>query len=113
MRMNSCLPAVLPAFSRLYPKVEIRLENSISRDLEPLVLRGNLDMAVTAREYGEKILDGEHLMNDQIFLCVPDFLLRSTYGKASEQIKLSSWSGARLRDFSRLPFYLYTNRLGR
>lgn len=113
MRMNACLPSVLPAFSHLYPKVEIRLEDSISRDLEPLVLRGDLDMAVIAKEFDENVLDGIHVMDDQIFLCVPEALLRANYGDDAAKIKIAARDGAQLKDFSRLPFYIFANRLGR
>ena len=38
LRLNMCLPAVLPQFSARYPNVDIHITDTITPRLEPLVL---------------------------------------------------------------------------
>ena len=115
LRMNACLPGVLPEFSERFPYVELRLTDHISNDLEPMVLSGDLDFAITAEGTEESALVNEFLMDDQIYLCVSERLLREYCGDKGEtlhDLKQRSMKGADLTDFSRLPFCLFENRLG-
>lgn len=112
LRMNACLPAILPEFSARYPHVEIRITDTISSKLEPMVLEGRLDFAIVIPdEANPKILDFP-LMNDQVYLCVADSLLEQYYGPDAAALKKKAAGGADLRDFQRLPFCLLSNRMG-
>lgn len=112
MRMNTCLPQILPDFSARYPNVELRLTDAISSQLEPMVIDGKLDFALTLSGSPNVKLVEHHLLNDQIYLCVSDPLLKQHYGDKSEQLKESAKNGAVVSDFSLLPFCLHSNRLG-
>ena len=111
LRMNACLPAILPEFSARYPHVEIRITDTISSKLEPMVLDGQLDFAVVIPdETNPKILDLP-LMNDQVYLCVADSLLEQYYGPDTAALKKKAAGGADLKDFQRLLifFFFYQN----
>lgn len=112
MRMNT-LAFIFPDFTARYPNVELRLTSVISEKLEPLVSSGELDFALGIAPKTDPNLIQDELMQDQIYLCVPDPLLRQAYGEEAEKIKTRSLDGARLKDFSKLPFALYTNQMGR
>jgi len=113
LRMNACLPAILPEFSARYPHVEIRITDTISSKLEPMVEEGLLDFAIVlSGESNPKLVD-HHLMNDQVYLCVADSLLQQYYGEGAEALKERAIHGACVKDFSRLPFCLLSNRMGR
>lgn len=113
LRMNACLPAILPEFSARYPHVEIRITDTISSKLEPMVEEGLLDFAIVlSGESNPKLVD-HHLMNDQVYLCVADSLLQQYYGEGAEALKERAIRGACVKDFSRLPFCLLSNRMGR
>lgn len=114
LRMNACLPHILPEFSARYPNVELRITDTISSKLEPMVLDGELDMAIVlSGEANSKLVD-HHLMNDQIYLCVADSLLTEYYGRdEAAEIKKSAQQGASIKDFSQLPFCMLSNRMGR
>ena len=113
LRMNACLPAILPEFSARYPHVEIRITDTISSKLEPMVLDGQLDFAVVIPDGGNpKILD-YHLMDDQVYLCVANSLLEEYYGQEAAGLKERAIHGANLKEFDRLPFCLLSNRMGR
>ncbi len=53
------------------------------------------------------------LMQDQLYLCATDSLLQTYYGKDMELIKEKAKSGADLKDFSKLPFCILNNRIGK
>lgn len=113
LRMNACLPNILPEFASEYPNVEIRITDTISSQLEPMVLDGQLDFAIVlSGESNPKLVD-HHLMNDQVYLCVADSLLDQYYGEETEEIKMKAIQGARVEDFSKLPFCILSNRMGR
>ena len=46
LRMQACLPSILPVFSQQYPQVELHLTNANSAQLEPKVLDNTLDFAI-------------------------------------------------------------------
>lgn len=113
MRMNICLPAILPQFSRRYPNVELRITDTITPQLEPLVLDGSLDFAVTLNGEEHPKLVSHHLMEDQVYLCVADQLLQECYGEETEEIKRKAIQGAYVEHFTKLPFCIFSNRMGR
>ena len=111
MRMNT-LAAILPAFVERYPNVELRLKSVISQELEELVKNGDLDLAIVTSEKTDPDLVQDDLMDDQIFLCVADPLLRQYYGSEADEIKARAMNGARVGDFMRLPFCILHNHMG-
>ena len=113
LRLNMCLPAILPQFSARYPNVELRITDTVTARLEPLVLDGSLDFAVTLNGEEHPRLVTQLLMDDQVYLCVADSLLRSCYGDETGNLKERAADGADVKDFARLPFCIFNNRMGR
>lgn len=113
LRLNMCLPAILPEFSARYPHVELRITDTVTARLEPLVLDGTLDFAVTLNGEEHPKLVTHQLMDDQVYLCVADSLLQSHYGETASALKERALYGADVRDFSRLPFCIFNNHMGR
>ena len=74
---------------------------------------GELDFAVVlSGSYSPDLLE-QRLYQEQVYLCVPESLLRQYYSPDEVRgIKLRSLQGASVRDFARLPFALMDNRLG-
>lgn len=112
LRLSMCLPAVLPQFSARYPNVEIRITDTVTTRLEPLVLDGSLDFAITLNSEEHPKLVTQQLMDDQVYLCVADSLLQSCYGEDARALKEKVVAGADVKDFSRLPFCIFHNRMG-
>lgn len=52
LRMNACLPVILPKFSAEYPYIELQITDQTSRRLEPMILDGDLDFALVAGKEG-------------------------------------------------------------
>lgn len=112
MRLNTCLPYILSEFSARYPRVELRLTDGFSSELESMVLDGKLDFAMILPDDPNPLLIDRHLLNDQVYLCIPDSLLTEYFGEHAEEAKVRSLGGANAADFARLPFCMQENRLG-
>ncbi len=107
------LPRILPKFYRRYPQVELRFVDSLSQRLEAMLSNGELDFAVVLSDTYRPDLVSHDLCKDPIYLCVPEDLFRKHYSPQEvKEIKARSAQGANIRDFTRLPFALMTNRLG-
>lgn len=113
LRLNMCLPAILPQFSTRYPNVDIRITDAVTKQLEPLVLDGSLDFAVTLNGEEHPKLVNHQLMDDQVYLCVAESLLQSCCGETAQELKEKAVHGAEVKDFAKLPFCIFDNRMGR
>ena len=112
LRLDSCLPEVLPEFMEQYPHVELDLRDEIEKDLEELIRAGEVDIGISNYITDETDLTVEHLMDDQLYVCVPDPLLRSARGSAAEEIREKSVSGVDLKDLEGIPLFMMANRMG-
>lgn len=113
LRLNACLPQILPEFSSRYPNIELRLTEANSPELEPLVLSGDLDFAIVLSVSENPNLAYHHLIDEPSYLCVADSLLSKYYGEQSQALKDAAIQGATVTQFAALPFCLNSNRLGR
>lgn len=112
LRINACLPAILPEFTARYPRVELRITDAMSAQLEPMVRSGELDFAAVLSGQSDPEMLSDQLMLDPVYLCVSDSLLRKYYGAEANALKARAIRGAEVADFARLPFCFHTNRLG-
>lgn len=112
-RGTQFLPRILPDFYAHYPQVELRFVDGLSQQLERMLSNGELDFAVVlSDEYRPDLVEHE-LCRDPIYLCVPENLLQQYYSPQQVlTLKKSAANGANIKDFSRVPFALMTNRLG-
>lgn len=112
IRLNSCLPHIFPTFVQKYPGVEFQITDSISFGLESLILEGELDCAIVLDHEKNADIISQPLMDDMIYICVTENLLREYYGDDAEKLKKRSVYGADLKDFKELPFFMMNNRIG-
>lgn len=107
------LPEIIPQFKVRYPNVEIRYIDALSHKLEVYVESGDIDIAIVLKGKINDSLIKHHVLKDQVYLCVPDKLLIEYYDEYANTIKRNSLEGAQLKDFSRLPFSMLSNQLGK
>ena len=113
LRGSQLLPRILPDFYQRYPKVEVRFSDGLSQKLERKIRDGELDLAVVLSGNSSPDLVDREFLQDQVYLCIPEDLLRQHYSPGEiVEIKSRSLQGADPRDFARLPFSVLTNRLG-
>ena len=112
LRVSSFLPEILPRFTEVYPHVELRITDTISRNIIPRVVQGDLDIAMVILNEDIPVLKSTVLMDDWLYLCVSDPLLYRYYPNTADELKEKAFQAAHLRDFSELPFCLYETQLG-
>ena len=113
-RGNQFLPHILPAFFQRYPKVECRFVASLSVEQERMVANGSLDLGIVLPgDYGSELI-AQELLQDRVYFCAADSLLRAYYSEAElSAIKEKAVTGIQVKDISRVPFSMMSNRLGR
>lgn len=113
MRINDCLPYILPRFSQEYPEVQLEVYSSTSADLEKRACNRELDLTLCVLDRDIPALVSRKVLSDQIYLCVADKLLEKYYGEEAEVLKKRSSSGVNLADFAKVPFFMLSaaNRL--
>lgn len=112
IRLNSSLPFLLPIFTQQFPNIEFRIIEGTTDPLEHLMLEGQLDLAITNFRKEENAIISNHIMYDQVYLCVTDKLLHKYFGNKTEDIIHKSLNHANIADFSPLPFCILDNQLG-
>lgn len=112
IRINSALPIILPKFVKRFPNVKLEIHDLISNFMEEQIKNSNLDLALVLSTEANVSIESHHLMDDPIYLLVPDSLLQQYYPKTFKDIKLQSLSGATLSNFAKLPFCDLDNRMG-
>ncbi len=111
-RLNACMPHILSEFNERYPNVEVRVTDAISANLEPMVNDGQLDLAIVLSDVENAALRAEALIQEQLYLCVPDELLREYYPDEVEAIKEKAIHGVFVKSLAYLPFCMMSNRMG-
>ena len=104
LNSRTCLPIVLPQFAKEYPNVSIELTEFTSSRLQQLLINGELDMALTVINDNVPSLKTSLIMEDKVYLCISEKLLKKTYGKESRAKKEKALHGAYVEDFKELPF---------
>lgn len=107
-RSNCCLPAILPIFSERYPKIQVQLTDASSDNLKKKVLDGEVDYALVAVTDDVNRFHQEFTSPYHLYLCISEELLDKYYGKEKEKLKQKSKQGAHLKDFTKLPFLLFS-----
>ncbi|RLP10688.1 LysR family transcriptional regulator [Propionibacterium australiense] len=118
MRMNAILPYLMQPFSSKYPSVELQITNGLSDNLIKQTLSGQLDTAILLASSEDATLNDDSLnffplIDETIYLCVSDQLLARCYSAPEELIRTSEIEGAHLSAYSKLPFTILANRMGR
>lgn len=113
LRLESCLPQIIPEFWERYPQVELLLRDDTEQELENLIRQGTVDIGVSVHVVDETDLLVEDLMDDQMYVCVPDRLLVQVMGDAADEIRRTAVRGVELDRLKDLPFTVMNNQMGR
>lgn len=76
--------------------MELRITDTVTSRLEPLVLDGSLDFAITLNGEEHPKLVTQLLMDDQVYLCVADSLLQSCYQDSAPELKEQAHMGRKV-----------------
>lgn len=104
LNSRTCLPSVLPTFSKEYPHVSIELVEYTSARLQQLLLKSEVDIALSVLNDGLPSLKSTLIMEDKVYLCISEKLLKQYYGNKRQELKEKALLGAHVHDFKEIPF---------
>ncbi len=104
-RTTYLLPPALAMFKKQYPKIEISLIQKINLELEELILKGDLDLALTV------LSDSRHNFNWEVVM-IENFLLAVPAENPNETISLpfdiNNLETVELKQYKDMPFIMQT-----
>jgi len=107
-RADIFIPSIIEKFTKKYPKVNLVLHEKQSHELEEMCEENKLDIAISIGEdYENHNLSSRLLLDEKIYLCVSDNLLKK-YICDLEDFKKRNYESVNLKDFKDIPFLLYT-----
>lgn len=107
-RADMFIPSIIEKFTEEFPHVGLVLHEKQSKDLESMCLENKLDLAISIDEnYQNENLQSQLLLDEKLYLCVSDRLLKK-HVKNLKSLKEKSFEKVNLKDFSKVPFLLYT-----
>lgn len=107
-RADMFIPSIIEKFTEEFPKVGLVLHEKQSQELEEMCLENKLDVAISIDEnYQNENLKSRLLLDEKLYLCVSDRLLEKYFDDINT-LKDKSLNKLDLKDFSEIPFLLYT-----
>ena len=103
---RAILPYILPTFKAEHPMIDVRLSEGNTEELEDLLQKGDLDMIIGFAPATPEETDTVDLVDERIFLVVPDQLLHQYYGACYSAIISECRRSLDLALFSHMPFIL-------
>lgn len=104
-RGHLIMPAIIAAFQREYPHIQISLREGNNERLTHWALEGEVDLAIAAFPTAVQGLELSPFYDREVVLLVPDCLLETAFGASRQQAEASLASGD-LSPLGRLPFIL-------
>lgn len=100
------LPEVLPIYAQRYPTIELSLKTGISRDLEKLLLDGDLDLLIGFPPFVSDQIETVHVMRERLCLVVPDRLMEAQFSNPRTVSNHFATQGADIAAFQNCPFLM-------
>ena len=96
------MPDVIPKFSKLYPKVDIKLTEGNTSELEKDIFADKLDFIVLTTPINPQLMF-EVIKKERLYWVIPNKFLRAVYGDNFSKI-----SEVDIKRFSLFPFVMMT-----
>lgn len=111
-RSRIIMPDILSRFVPLFPDVKLFIEYGETKQLERMLLDGQIDMffGINAERHSDYLYT--HLMDEQLYLVVSDNLLCKYFGEKYKQEKHIYINGVDLNDYCNFPF-IFTHKISR
>lgn len=111
-RSRIVMPEVLASFVPQFPQVTLNIEFAETKQMERMLLDGEIDMffGINAERHSDYAY--RHLMDESLYLVVSDHLLAKYLGKDAPRNRTAWNEGADLAAFSSIPF-IFTHSISR
>lgn len=105
-RGQALLPLLLPKYKKLYPNVNIRIEEANTVDLEDMLQRGSVDLILGFSPFHTPCAEVTEISSDGLFLAVPTPIMDSLFGDKVEEYRSEFAKEADIKAFKDAPFIL-------
>ncbi len=105
-RGQAILPLILPKFSRLYPEVDLHVNEGSTHILEEHLQKGRIDVLIGFAPFMVDCAEYRPLMTEHLFLIIPRNLLSEHFGDRAQSILEKYREKPDIRLFKDLPFVL-------
>ncbi|MBR2282274.1 MAG: LysR family transcriptional regulator [Spirochaetales bacterium] len=105
-RGQAILPLILPKFSRLYPEVDLHVNEGSTHILEEHLQKGRIDVLIGFAPFMVDCAEYRPLMTEHLFLIIPRNLLSEHFGDMADDVLESYRSKPDIKLFKDLPFVL-------
>jgi DNA-binding transcriptional LysR family regulator len=109
-RAGIVIPEIITQHRKLYPGIEIIIDNGFVSDLEQQVISGKLDLFLGITPASHPLLNEIPLMKEQMYLAVTDWMLKKHFPTQFPDIKERLKKGADLKELTHLPFFAHDTR---
>lgn len=103
---RAILPYILPEFKQNHPMIDLRLSEGNTDELEHSLQRGDLDIVIGFAPFTLEDVETVDLVDERIFLVVPDSLLNRYYGACYSAILSECRRDLDLELFRHMPFIM-------
>lgn len=100
------LPGTISAFQTRYPKIDFFIFEGNQEEIKQALLNRKIDLAIEHIPFRDKNILEEKLLEDQLYLLIPDELLVQRYGDGAQAVLEELRYGNNLRSLSEFPFLL-------
>ncbi len=105
-RGQAILPLILPKFSRMYPEVDLHVNEGSTHSLEEHLEKGRIDVLIGFAPFMVDCAEYKPLMTEHLFLIIPRSLLSEHFGSSAKEVLESYRRKPDIRLFKDLPFVL-------
>ncbi len=105
-RGQAILPLILPKFSRLYPEVDLHVNEGSTHILEEHLQKGRIDVLIGFAPFMVDCAEYRPLMTEHLFLIIPRNLLSEHFGDRAQSVLEKYREKPDIRLFKDLPFVL-------
>jgi DNA-binding transcriptional LysR family regulator len=105
-RGQAILPLILPKFSRLYPDVDLHVNEGSTHILEEHLQKGRIDVLIGFAPFMVDCAEYKRLMTEHLFLIIPRNLLSDHFGSSVKKVLEKYRAKPDIRLFKDLPFVL-------
>ena len=107
LRAQALLPLILPEYKRKYPELRLHIYSNVAREMEQMLLRGQLDLFISHYPVASPKIREIHLMNESLYLIITDNLLEEYFPDIYPNCKEVFNKGVDITDFKDVPFILH------
>lgn len=105
-RAQILLPIILPLYKKKYPNVELHIYSDVAREMEQMLLKGQLDLFIGNHPAAAPGVQLKILSSERVYLVISDSMLQKYFPSCYPACKEEFKKGVNIVDFADVPFVM-------